>query len=700
MDELLANSRAISADEQLVFLRAVYNSADIGICVTDEARRFVLVNDAYCETYGYERDELIGAPFTRVLPPDMREIAASIHDDFLAGSDESAGEWQVVRKDGALRTVMVTAGRVLLADGRRFKVTTVQDVTQYRETESKAAQLSEVVARTEHGDIFTDADGLVTWVNPGTERMTGFTLEEMLGRKPGDLFQGEQTDSNTVAHMHRQIAAGTGFQVELINYTKAGDPYWLHIACSPVLDRKGRLEGFMALQTDITERKRFQERIEHLSSRDPLTGLPNRSWLEGELEVRMVTSQRSRFYNALLCLDLDNFKLINDTLGPRRGDQLLLEVAQNLCRTLSDSDLVVRLGGDEFMVVLTDLCLDPIEAAARAEGVAERILDALSAPFGDSQLEHSVTASMGAVLFVGQQQSLDELLQQADIAMYQAKSAGKNTFAFFDPEVKSGLLQRHRIEMELREAIRSNQLVPFFQGQVDHAGDLVGVELLIRWQHPERGLLSPGEFLPVAEASGLIVDLGYQVLLMAVDQLERWRADERMGRLPISVNISPKHFEQHDFVGRVAEILADRSLNPATLKLEITESALAEDLNMISARMNALRDLGVAFSLDDFGTGYSSLAYLKRLPIAQIKIDQSFVRDLLVDENDRGITETIIALARTLKMDTVAEGVETEAHRALLHQLGCPVFQGYLFDRPAPLAELLKTYGLDQESAP
>jgi diguanylate cyclase (GGDEF)-like protein/PAS domain S-box-containing protein len=694
VDEAVTSGRQIPASEQLAFLRAVYNSAEIGICVTDEDRRFVLVNDAYCRTYGYERDELVGQSFTKVLPDQMRETAARIHDDYIAGGEESAGEWRVLRKDGELRSVMVTAGRVITADGRRFKVTTVQDISLLRAQEARVEQLSQVVRQTQHGVIFTDADGRVTWVNEGCERMTGFSLEEMLGRKPGDLLQGKKTDPDTVAHISRQLAAGQGFQVEIINYTRSGREYWLHIACSPVQDRDGRLDGFMALQTDITEHKLFQERIEQLSFNDALTGLPNRRLVEEQLKFRMAGSQRSRMYNALLFLDLDNFKLINDTLGPRQGDDLLKRVAKTLTTTLYDCDMVGRLGGDEFVVVLADLSTDPVDAADRVERVAEKILSALAQPFGHSQLEHRVTASMGAVLFVGKEQSIDVLMQQSDIAMYQAKSAGKNTFAFFDPEVQLGMLHRHRVEVELREAIRLGQLVPFYQGQVDAQGRLVGAELLIRWQHPERGLLSPGDFIPVAEASGLIVELGYAVVRMAVEQLVVWAGDESTRHLTLAVNISATHFEHPGFEERVAAILAEQPVRLSSLKLEITESALAQNLERISARMEALRKLRVGFSLDDFGTGYSSLAYLKRLPISQVKIDQGFVRDLLIDDNDRGITETIIALARTLNMGVVAEGVETEAQRDLLQYLGCPVFQGFLFHRPAPIADFSRHYEL------
>lgn len=690
----MSQNQDLPPGETLAFLQGVYNSADIGICVTDQDRCFVMVNEAYCLTYGYRREELIGEPFTRVLPEELRESAAKMHDEFLAGGDESAGEWRVRHKDGRIREVLVTAGRVNTDDGRRFKVSTVLDVTELRAKESRLEKLSQVVERTHHGVIFTDVDGLVTWVNQGAERISGYTLREMAGRKPGDVLQGEKSDPDTVLHMHRQLKAGEGFQVEIINYSKTGREYWNHVACSPVMDRHGQLEGFMALQTDVTEKKHFQERIQQLSFRDELTGLPNRRLVEEQLRYSMAISQHSGQHSALLFLDLDNFKVINETLGHRQGDDLLVWVAQTLTDTVDDSDLVARLGGDEFLIVLGDLPSDPADAAREVERVAEKILSALDKPFGEKQLEHRVTASLGALLFIGQDQSIGELMQQSDIAMYQAKSAGKNTFAFFDPAVQSEQLQRHRLEVELRGAIRSHQLVPFYQGQVDADGRLMSAELLLRWQHPVRGLLPPSEFIPFAEASELIVELGEEVMRLAAKQLILWGQDERTRDLTISVNISAKHFESPDFVEKVAAILTEFPLRPTTLKLEITESALADNLETIRDRMMALRALGISLSLDDFGTGYSSLAYLKRLPIGQVKIDQGFVRDLLVDENDRGITEAIIALARTLKMDVVAEGVETAAHRDLLLQLGCPIFQGYFFDRPASIADFSRRYQL------
>jgi len=407
--------QGVSSHEQLAFLQSVYNSAEIGICVTDEDGCFVLVNDAYCRTYGYDRDELVGQPFTLVLPENVRDMAATIHDEYLAGGEESAGEWQVLTKSGEIRSVMVTAARVVTDEGERFKVTTVQDISLLRAQESRLAQLSEVVAQTQHGVIFTDADGLVTWVNKGFEDMTGFSQIDALGRKPGEFLQGERTDPETVKHMSRRLAAGEGFQVEIINYAANGREYWLHIACSPVLDQSGQPKGFMALQTDITEHKNFKQRIEQLSFEDSLTGLPNRRLVEEQLKFRMGSSQRSRLYQAVLFLDLDNFKLVNDTLGLRQGDELLIRVGQTLKNNLYESDLAARLGGDEFVVVITNSDSDATNAAIG------RICECTNS-YNRHHPDLQVSMSLGGATATCKDE-IAEALRRSDTLMYANKIA-------------------------------------------------------------------------------------------------------------------------------------------------------------------------------------------------------------------------------------------------------------------------------------
>jgi diguanylate cyclase (GGDEF)-like protein/PAS domain S-box-containing protein len=687
MPEFDSRDLPVAADQRFAFLEEIFRSAEIGICVTDEERRFVLINGAYCRTYGYPREELIGEEFVKVLPTQHRDMAARLHDEFLEGDDEVAGEWQVQHRDGSIRSVMVTAGRVVLADGRRFKVTTVQDISELRDQQAHLRQLSEAVERSVDGVIYTDAEGLTIWVNQGMERLTGYSNEEMRGRKPGELLQTDKTDRETIGHMSRQLAAGQGFQVDVLNRTREGRDYWVHIVCSPISDRFGHLQGFIAFQIDLSEQMRFRERIHELSFQDALTALPNRRSFEDRLKRRLAERAHDENWGALLLCDLNHFKLVNEALGPREADNLLVWIARILQRLLYRSDIIARLGGDEFGIVLADLSSDPGEAAARTEQIAETILSALAQPLEDLMLPQRVSASIGAVLFDGRCQDVDELKQKGDIALYQAKRSGKSKFAFFDPEMQATLVRRYRTEVELREAIRMGQLVPYYQRQVNEHGELVGVELLARWQHPERGILLPKDFIEVAEASSLILELGFEVVRMALTQLERWSQDARTCRLPIAVNLSARHFEEPDFEATVSAMLAEKPGLSSLLKFEITESAVLVDLDHIAGHMEALRQLGVHFSLDDFGTGNASLMYLKRLPLSEVKIDRGFIQDMASERKDRGIIESIVLLARNLDMQVVAEGVETKSQRDQLLQLGCEVYQGFLFGRPVPVDE-------------
>ena len=684
----------ISSREELEFLRELFASAEIGICVTDQQRRFILVNPAYCRTYGYSRDELIGAPFTKVVPPEVRDYAATLHDDFLAGSDEVAGEWQVIDKFGERHQVLVTAGRVELMNGQRYKVTTVLDISKTRQAEQELKRLSDVVSRTSHGVIVTDKQGLVSWVNDGAVRLTGYSLEEMKGRKPGDLLQGPESDPGTIQHMSTRLAAGHGFQVEIVNYSKTNRKYIQHLACSPVLDDRGDVDGYVALQTDLTEKKEAEQQIETLSYSDGLTNLPNRLRLEETVKSQMTCSNPSGTQNALLVLDLDNFKLINETLGISQGDTLLKEVARDLSRTIYDNDFVARLGGDEFGLILTNLSNKPLEAAKQAEQAALRLLKALERPFGDGTFEHLVTASVGAILFSGDHIPFDELVRKVDIALYQAKSAGGNTCCLFNPKLQTALLDRHRLEVELRAALNTDQIIPYYQGQLDEHNRLTGAEMLLRWKHPTRGLLTSNQFIPVAEKTGLINDIGRQALEKAIDQLNEWKQHPRTMHLTIAVNVSLKQLEQDDFVDCLASLLQQHKLKQSNLKLEITESVLATDYAIMRQTMQSIQALGISFSLDDFGTGYSSLAYLRQFPIKELKIDRTFVKEMVKSSDDRDITETIIALSRSLRMNALAEGVETEEQRNLLKTLGCTAFQGFLFDQPGPIDDFSRRYNL------
>ncbi len=438
------------------------------------------------------------------------------------------------------------------------------------------------------------------------------------------------------------------------------------------------------LARDITDRKVREEEITWLAFYDPLTGLPNRRLLQDRLHQAMASSKRSGHHGALLFIDLDNFKTLNDTLGHDKGDQLLQQVATRLTGCVRECDTVARLGGDEFVVMLEQLSPQEEIAATQSKTVGEKILAKLSPPYLIAGYEHNSSASIGITLFSAHKTSSDELMKRADIAMYQAKSAGRNTLRFFDNKMQLLITSRAELENDLREGLRQQQLRLYYQPQVDVHGQITGAEALLRWQHPARGMVPPADFIPLAEESALILVIGDWVLNEACRQLQRWAAQPDMAHISVAVNISARQIHQPDFVDQVLAAIHTAGIQPYRLKLELTESLLLEDTEEIILKMTALKACGVGFSLDDFGTGYSSLAYLKRLPLEQLKIDKSFVRDLLIDQDDAVIASTIIILARSLGLDVIAEGVETEAQRQRLEELSCDAYQGYLFGHPVP----------------
>ncbi|MCL4757184.1 MAG: EAL domain-containing protein [Rhodocyclaceae bacterium] len=473
---------------------------------------------------------------------------------------------------------------------------------------------------------------------------------------------------------------------------------WVHRradgTCFPVEVTLARIElqghdVLYCVWRDITDRKRAEEEAYNLAFFDPLTGLPNRRLLIDRLQQSMATSARSGKYRALLYLDLDRFKNLNDTLGHEIGDRLLVESARKLRTCVREGDTVARLGGDEFVVLIQQLDRNTGIAINQASGVAEKIIQALSQPCNLGPMIYQGTTSIGVALFVGQTLSVDELLKRADLAMYQAKAAGRNAMRFFDPDMQARVIARAALESELRGALERQEFTLHFQPQLDRAGRCIGAEALLRWHNPKRGRVSPAEFIPLAEESGLILPIGRWVLEEACRTLARWREDPATAALSIAVNVSARQFREQAFVAEVRACLDQSGVDPARLKLEITESMLLEDVEQTIETMLALKRLGVTFALDDFGTGYSSLHYVKRLPLDQLKIDQSFVRDILIDPNDAAICRAIIALGRSLGLPTMAEGVETEAQWAMLEQEGCDSAQGYLYARPMPEEEVL-----------
>ena len=531
----------------------------------------------------------------------------------------------------------------------------------------------------------TDSQGAILDVNPAFTKVTGYSRAEVLGRNPRILQSGRQ-DAEFYTRMWQTIRESGQWQGEIYNRRKDGVVYpeWLSITA---VIQNGQVSHYIGSFTDLTQRKQSEVAIHNLAFYDPLTGLPNRRLLTDRCQQALVSSVRTGKRGALLFIDLDHFKTINDTLGHSIGDLLLQQVAARLSSCVRKGDTVARLGGDEFVVMLEDLSENTVTAAEQTESVGENILATLSLPYLLDSHEHRNTPSIGATLFSGKQQSIGELFKQADIAMYQAKQAGRNTLRFFDQDMQNTLTKRIAFEAELQKALENRQFQLYYQIQVDEFNCPIGAEALIRWIHPERGMVSPLEFIAVAEDTGLILPIGHWVLETACAQLKVWQQTAATRDLVLAVNVSARQFLQENFVAEVQVVIRHHAIEPSRLKLELTESMLLDNIEDTIATMNELKTLGVQFSLDDFGTGYSSLQYLKRLPLDQLKIDQSFVRDLVTDSSDRAIVRTIIAMAHSLNLTVIAEGVETEEQRQLLRDNGCTHYQGYLFGKPLPIAQ-------------
>ncbi len=535
------------------------------------------------------------------------------------------------------------------------------------------------------GVVTIDRRGVINSFSKSAERIFGYATAEVLGRNVSMLMP-EPHRSHHDAYLAHYRASGNarviGIGRDVEGLRKDGTRFPMHLSVSRALQRGETV--FIGLVQDVSQRRRDEEEIHRLAFYDPLTGLPNRRLLMDRLRHALAGSARDGRPGAVMLLDLDDFKTLNDTRGHEMGDLLLRLVAARLTECVREADTVARLGGDEFVVLLEALSPHPSEAVTQAETVALKVLRTLGQPYRLPELQHRSTPSIGIALFRRDDVSMEDLLKMADVAMYQAKAGGRNTLRFHDPAMQAEVAARAALEADMRQSLRDQDFLLHFQPQVDRHGELVGTEALLRWQHPVRGAVPPGQFIAVAEDSGLIAPLGNWVLDAACQQLVRWAARPALSHCTVAVNVSARQLAEPGFVALVVDTLRRTGAQPERLKLELTESMLAEDVEAVIAKMLALKALGVGFSLDDFGTGYSSLSYLKRLPLDQLKIDQSFVRDLLVNANAAVIARTIIGLGHSLGLTVIAEGVETEDQQAALWQSGCDAFQGYLLGRPAP----------------
>ncbi len=547
-------------------------------------------------------------------------------------------------------------------------------------------KLSQAVEQSPANIVITDLEGRIEYVNAAFARDTGYTREELLGANPRLLKSG-QTPPETYTTLWAALNAGQTWEGEFINQRKDGSKYTESAIVAPVRDGEGLITHYLAVKQDITDKKLAEAEIHSLAYFDPLTDLPNRRLLMDRLEQALLSGRRGQAHGALLILDLDNFKALNDTRGHDVGDQLLKEVAQRLVANVRQEDTVARLGGDEYVVILENLGRDEATAAHLAEMIADKVRLALGAPYllNGCDEYYEATASIGIALFHDGEISSETLLKQADVALYQAKDAGRNLIRFFNVAMQAAIDARASLENALRQALNKNELKLHYQPQVDDLGRVIGAEALLRWPRADGSLVPPAQFIPLAEESGLILAIGEWVVHTACEQLKAWAGEPRTRDLQLAINVSGRQFHQVDFVARIAACIAECGIDPSRLKLELTESVVLDNVEEVIQRMRELKALGVRFSLDDFGTGYSSLSYLKRLPLDQIKIDQSFIRDLNVDPNDAAIVRAILAMSRSLGLDVIAEGVETPEQRDFLRENGCTAFQGYLFGKPMPI---------------
>ena len=669
--------------------RALFNQATVGVAQVDSATgQFVRVNQRYADILGYSPQELVGMTFQSLTHPD--DLAADLAQvRRLQSGDvpEYRLEKRYIHKDGHEVWGDLTVSSMWASGSAPgYHIAVVQDITARKRMEenlrANEQRLRSILERLPMGLCLVQDDGLISFRNARYVQICGYTQEEV--PDTNTWWQRAYPDA-TEREAIRQRLLDTSHQgiIPLAEYTiRCADGKYKPVEISGIFVEGGRL---ITMQ-DLSERKAAEEEINQLAYDDPLTRLPNRRLLMDRLQQALATSARHQRSGALLMLDLDNFKTVNETRGHDRGDALLLQVAHRLRSCVHEDDTVARQGGDEFVVVLEDLGDSPEEAAARAEDVGQRILGVLREPYQIDGDAHHSSLSMGVTIYSGTRETVDELLKRADLALYQAKNAGRDTLRFYDPQMQAVVSARATLELDMRVGLAQGQFELYYQPQIDH-GRIIGAEALLRWRHPRDGFISPAHFIPLAEETGLILPLGEWVLQAACRRLAAWAQQPDLATLSLAVNVSPRQFHQTGFVAQVLAALAGAGADGHQLKLEMTEGLLLQDVEDTIDKMGQLRGYGVGFSLDDFGTGYSSLSYLKRLPLDQLKIDQSFVRDVLTDPNDAAIARTVVALGTSLGLRVIAEGVETEAQREFLERHHCHAWQGFLLSPPVAVAE-------------
>jgi len=645
---------------------------------------------------GEERKKMLRRRFDRFVTREDKDRYRRLFVSLMRDDERQTCELALRRGDGSVFHAQLDCR---MAAGYKPPLLRIAltDITERKRAEAalqqSEARKSSIIQMALDCVVTIDHEGKILEFNPAAERVFGHQRVDVLGKELAQVIIPLSLREAHRQGLKRYLATGEthviGKRIELTALRSDGSEFPVELAITRMgTDEPPMFTGFVR---DITQRRAAEADIEHLAFYDPLTQLPNRRLLLERLQQALATRTRSRRQGAILFIDLDDFKSLNDNQGHDVGDMLLQQVARRLLACVREVDTVARLGGDEFVVVLEELNGNPRQAAIQAEIIGEKFLVALAQPYILAGHEHHSTAAIGVTLFSDHRETVDDLLKRADLAVYQAKAAGRNKLRFFDQEMQAAVSARAALEADLSSGVREGQFVIHYQPQVDGEGRMVGAEALVRWQHPRRGLIDPAEFIPLAEETGLIQPLGQWVLESVCAQLSDWSARPDTAHLNLSMNVSACEFRHPEFLPRVLSVIDRSGVDPHRLMFEFTESLLLDDLQGTVAKMTALKARGGGFSLDDFGTGYSSLAYLKHLPLDQLKIDRSFVRDILTDSNDAAIARTIMALGQSLGLAVIAEGVETVGQRDFLAGQGCHAFQGFLFGRPGPVEALPST---------
>ena len=660
------------------------------VALLDVDGKIVEVNKAPLEAAGLNRENIIGQYF---CDAPWWSHSANVRDKLIAAvisaRDGSKVRFDVnVKMCDKLQPIDFQISPVYDDSNNLVGLLpTGVDITARVEAEANL-RIAAVAFNSLESIVITEASGIILKVNDAFINSTGFAAVEAIGRTPRILKSGHHDDSFYKSMWDPLLATGS-WQGEIWDRRKNGEIYPKLLSISAVTDNDGIITHYVGSHIDISEQKDAEKKIHDLALQDHLTKLPNRRLMIDRLKLSLASNHRNGVYSSLIFIDLDNFKALNDTHGHNFGDELLVQVSKILLAHTRETDTVSRLGGDEFVIILDNLSENTFGAIRNAKLIAEKLISALSTPFDLMGVKFCTTASLGIALYGKNIMSPDDVLKQADIAMYQVKSSGRNGFRFYDPKSLDVIRARTYFEDDLRNALDQNEFRLLYQPQV-LKDRVVGAEALIRWHSPSRGIVSPAEFIPIAEETGLIISIGRWVLETACMQIDAWSRSHLTQSLTISVNVSARQFQSKSFVSDVAEALSSSNAKPGLLKLELTESMLVNNIESVIDKMNALKQIGVKLSLDDFGTGYSSLSYLKKMPLDQLKIDGSFIKDALSNPNDATISKTIIQLAKSLDLDVMAEGVETSEQRLFLSDSGCASFQGYLFSRPVSPDEFEK----------